>query len=292
MFEKIVVPLDGSQAAEVVLPFLKNIAVKFASDIALVSVSEISAPDVKHLYFSYLEVVRNKIENELLECMPSKDIRIHSEFLPGHPAREILHYSTQHQMDLIIMASKGSSGLSPWILGNIAAKVLRAASQPVLLVRSSSNGNRHEKGSIKKILVPLDGSTRGAMALPYVEALARATQAEIILFRVVVIPDNHAIYSGAYVVIPQPDELKGEAIKYLSGMARPLQESGLKVSGIIGWGVPADAIIEYAKSNDVDLIAMSTHGRTGIGKWVFGSVTDKVLHAGDTPVLVVRSLQQ
>ncbi len=88
---------------------------------------------------------------------------------------------------------------------------------------------------------------------------------------------------------PQDEERgKASAIYYLDGVGKSLKEKGLSVSSAAVVGSPAEQIIDYAKGNSVDLIAMSTHGRSGIGRWVFGSVTDKVLHAGDTPVLVIR----
>jgi nucleotide-binding universal stress UspA family protein len=78
-------------------------------------------------------------------------------------------------------------------------------------------------------------------------------------------------------------------MQYLDGIGKKLKGKGLGVSSVVVIGSSADQIIDYAKANTIDLIAMSTHGRTGIGRWIFGSVTDKVLHAGDTPVLVART---
>ncbi len=81
---------------------------------------------------------------------------------------------------------------------------------------------------------------------------------------------------------------KALALAYLDDVGKPLKERGITTSSVVVMGSPADQIIDYAKVNAIDLIAMSTHGRSGIGRWVFGSVTDKVLHAGDTAVLIVR----
>ena len=289
MFEKIVVPLDGSRAAEIVLPYVEEIAAHFSTEIILVSVAESSVPDIKHLYLSYLEGIGRQVEHEVRDYKPQQDIKVLSEFLPGEPAKEILRYTAEHQGNLIVMASRGSSGKSPWILGDIAAKVLRAATQPVLLIRASIEPGFPKIRALKKILVPLDGSQRGAAAIPYVEALARALQAEIVLFQAVVYPDTHTFYGNAYIAPSEPEELKSIAQTYLEGVAKPLKQSGLKISCVTEIGYPADAIIDYAQAKAVDLIAMSTHGRTGIRRWVFGSVTDKVLHAGNTPLLVVRS---
>jgi nucleotide-binding universal stress UspA family protein len=79
------------------------------------------------------------------------------------------------------------------------------------------------------------------------------------------------------------------AIEYLRDLGKPLSDRGVKVLEEIAFGAPADEILEYARKNAVDLIAISTHGRSGIGRWVFGSVTDKVLHGGDTAILVVQA---
>jgi nucleotide-binding universal stress UspA family protein len=79
------------------------------------------------------------------------------------------------------------------------------------------------------------------------------------------------------------------AFAYLNDIVKPLEKRGLKISTAVAFGSPADQILDYAKAKSVDVIAMSTHGRSGVGRWVFGSVTGKVLHAGDAAVLVVRA---
>jgi nucleotide-binding universal stress UspA family protein len=290
MFAKIIVPLDGSKAAETVLPYLEEIAAKFGSEIFLVSVSRSSTPDIEHLYQGYLEGFGNQLQRDLQKYVLKKETSILSKFLNGEPAKEIIRYASENQADLILMASRGSSGQSPWVLGNIAAKVLRASAQPVLLIGAAPAGSP-EKGLIKKILVPLDGSEIGAAAIPYVEALAAALQAEIVLFQAIVLTEMPSLYGNAtYSISPSGlEEMKNSAQAYLERIAWPLKEKGLKTSVAIQWASPADAIVDYAQANDIDLIAMSTHGRTGIGRWVFGSVTDKVLHAGAAAVLVVRA---
>jgi nucleotide-binding universal stress UspA family protein len=82
---------------------------------------------------------------------------------------------------------------------------------------------------------------------------------------------------------------RASAMAYLESVAKDVREKGLSASSAVGSGAPADQIIDYAEANAIDLIAMSTHGRSGITRWVFGSVTDKVLHAGNTVVLTVRA---
>jgi nucleotide-binding universal stress UspA family protein len=161
-------------------------------------------------------------------------------------------------------------------LGNIAAKVIRATTQPVLLVRApASNAALQEKRLITKILVPLDGSATGEAAVASAGTLADVLGAELILFQVWEPVATFSAHTSRFVA-------------YLDRVGKPMRKRGLKTSSVVVTGSTADQIIDYAEANAIDLIAMSTHGRTGFGRWVFGSFTDKVLHAGDTPVLVVR----
>ncbi len=149
-----------------------------------------------------------------------------------------------------------------------------------------------QKRLVKKVLIPLDGSKLGEASIPLVKVLAEGSGAEIILFHVdepVITWGIYEGYPGYTTPPPAPESREASAMKYLDGVAKPLKESGLTTSTVVVFGLPARRIVEYAKANAINLIAMSTHGRSGIGEWVFGSVTDKVLHAGDTPVLVVRA---
>jgi nucleotide-binding universal stress UspA family protein len=144
-----------------------------------------------------------------------------------------------------------------------------------------------QKALLRKILVPLDGSKRGEAAVPLVQELGIALDSEVILFQTVKLP---AIWAEelATIVTIDLEERMAVATAYLNNTALVFQKAGMKVSIVMMVGLPADRIIDYATENDVDLIAMSTHGRSGVGRWAFGSVTEKVLHAGDTPVLAVR----
>lgn len=295
MNQGILVPLDGSNAAEIVLPYSQELAVRLDADIILVSVSESSAPDIDHLYRSYLERVTEEVQSQLKDLWAKEEVKVRSEVLLGEPAREILRYADERGVGLVAMASRGSSGRGPWLLGTIVAKVLRATGRPVLLIRApASEEALEQKTLVRRILLPLDGSKLGEAAIPCTEAVAKALSAELILFQVVEPITTWAGFEGGVsYVMPQDEEnRKGYALAYLEGVGRALTERGLSTSKAVGFGSPAAQIIDYSMANAIDLIAMSTHGRSGIGRWVFGSVTDKVLHAGDTPVLVVRAAKE
>jgi nucleotide-binding universal stress UspA family protein len=276
LYKAILVPLDGSSTAEIVLPYVAELGASLGLEINLTSVSEANASDLDHLYRSYLERIKKEVQDQL-DGYGGVDAMVLSKMLFGKPADEILRYSDETNADLIVMASRGSSGRGPWLLGNVAAKVLRAAKRPVLLIRApAAEVALREKRLIKKILVPLDGSATGEAAITSAATLAKELGAELVLLRVW---EPVATFSAH----------TSQSIAYLDRIGKPMRKGGLKTSSAVATGSAADQIIDYAEANAIDLIAMSTHGRTGLGRWVFGSVTDKVLHAGDTPVLVVHA---
>ncbi len=290
MFEATLVSLDGSKDAEIVLPYAVEIAAKLGVEITLTRVSESKAADLANIYHLYLNGVKTRVQRRVKAYGAKEEVKLFSKIILGHPAKELLRYADESNASLIVMASRGSSGKGPWLLGNIADKVLRATGKPVLLIRAPASRTAiRQKRLLKRILMPLDGSKVGEAAIPYTEALAQALGAELVLFQVVepVRPWVYGEVVAPYDMQQYDKSAKTFAIAYLNGVGKALTDKGLRTSSVIVMGSPADQIIDYAGANDVDLIAMSTHGRSGIGRWVFGSVSDKVLHAGDTAVLVV-----
>jgi nucleotide-binding universal stress UspA family protein len=284
MYEKILIPLDGSDAAEVVLPYAVEISTKYDAEITIISVSGLDTVDNGHLYHSYQERIMKQVQRQLNDYGAKKKSLVHGEVLPGNPADEILRYANKKDISLIVMASHGSSTRRLWHLGNVAEKVLRATVKPVLLVRAQASREAlRRKSLLKKIMVPLDGSKLGEATIPWIVPLAQALDAELVLFQVVEPVIFLAGSQGTPYALP-------DAMAYLSRVEKLIKETELNVSSEVKLGSAADQIIDYAEANSIDLIAMSTHGRSGIGRWVFGSITDKVLHAGDTAILVVRAL--
>ena len=139
----------------------------------------------------------------------------------------------------------------------------------------------------KKILVTLDGSELARKALDQAEKLAKTFDAEIILFQVVpFLP----IYGSPELVTPLivDEKQKESAEKYLTNLAEELKKRGLKVTAMVRTGQQvAVEIIDFAKETGVDLIVMCTHGRSGITRWVLGSVAHKVLTRTETPILLL-----
>jgi nucleotide-binding universal stress UspA family protein len=149
----------------------------------------------------------------------------------------------------------------------------------------------------ERILVPLDGSKVGETAIPNVENLALKllpnTEVEVTLLQVISELNYDFIDQSDAAQLPySEDDLKkieSMSQKYLDTIAAELRDKGIKVNTLVTVGHAAEEIIKTAEKTNADLIAMSTHGRSGLGRWALGSITDKVLHESRVPVLTVRS---
>lgn len=140
----------------------------------------------------------------------------------------------------------------------------------------------------KRILVPLDGSPLSEAVLPHAQALAKSEGAEIILLRVPVNPVVEFSFSDPAIAETVIEEIEYETKKYIEALSAKLETAGLRVSFLIREGPVAETILAVAEAMQVDMIAMSTHGRSGIQRWVMGSVADRVIGHSEVPVMLIR----
>ena len=142
------------------------------------------------------------------------------------------------------------------------------------------------------ILVPLDGSKLAECVLPHVETLVRGSQAKRVIFARVIEPFRPP--AGDY-ILPEDQvqkmeaEVKAEAENYLRDMVGRARYDGARVESIVLHGIVAETLAEFATKNGVDLIIIATHGRSGVSRWVWGSVADRILRSSCVPVLMVRA---
>ena len=189
------------------------------------------------------------------------------------------------------MSTHGRSGVQRWLLGSVAEKVLHACTNPLLLVRTTGEGRTGEEAPLKRVLVPLDGSSLAELVLPHVAVIAKEMKLEVILLRVYSLVSQMYMAEG---MAPDFDQLtesiRDEVKSYLEEKVRQLKLEGLeKVSYQLLEGDPAAKIIDVSREMPDNLVAISTHGRSGIGRWVLGGVTDRVVRHTSDPVLVIRS---
>ena len=286
MFEKILVPLDGSSVAESALPYARFLAERLDCQAELLRVIE--PEEEARLADGYLA--------EIAKSFPHDRVPYRSR--PGIAAEVILETAAQDPNTLIVLASHGRSGIGRWLLGSVAEKVLRATSNPLLLIRATETSRADVKPVVDSIFVPLDGSKLAELALPPAVDLARALQAELVLLSAYQLPST-AYYrtdgetGSASNFIPRYDDLaevmSRESRRYLEAKVKELSAKAERVRSEMIEGPAADRIIELAGATKGSLIAMCTHGRSGLRRWLLGSVTEKVARHSDAPVLIVGS---
>ncbi len=296
MYERILVPLDGSEVAQTALPYATELGGRMGSRITLIYVSESADDPYHHMHRLYMQDMiegTKRSAEKYMDRSGGKEMRVDAAIVVGNPAEQIADHAETENVGLIIMSTHGRSGVKRWALGSVADKVMRATTRPVALIRAKRVlSDMAGRGILDRILVALDGSKESEAVVPYAEELASRLKAELALVQVVA-PDYHIYGAGGpeYGVYAdqQMDAIKAYARGYLEETGSRLRQAGIAVRCIVGTGTAADEIITIADEISADLVAMSTHGRSGVGRWALGSVAERVVRSGSTPVLLVRT---
>ena len=302
MYKRMLVPLDGSELAEVVFPYAKELAARLDLDVILLHVYSPEERELIPMHQSYVEraaeIIRRESEEvrEKTGIQPGgKALEARGELAVGHPAEEILRYADGNDIDVILMATHGRSGVRRWAMGSVADKVLRASGVPVWLVRAGIPEEIvYDKWPRRTILVPLDGSELAESVLSHVEAVAKQRGAELVDVVLLTVCEPLFFPSDYPPAIPLTGERLAE--QYLAGVEKRFKNVGLKVRSevLVGEplaGKPADEIVDYANRNHFNLIVIATHGRSGISRWAYGSVAEKVLLGVSSPIFLVRPVK-
>lgn len=299
MNAQIVIPLDGSPLAEQALPCAVTLGQGLPATLVLLHVVSIPSLTEEILHETELNLA-NLIEqlderaNDYLRSVADRleegGLHVQQVVRHGLPAEAIIDYAERPEVELIVMSTHGYSGIRRWMHGSVAEHVLQSARAPLLLIRAREGEKGAPQASCQRILVPLDGSEVAEQVLPPATAIAQAFDAEIVLFQVPIVYVVDSLIGEWQLPIQGNFETAipdGQA--YLNRVAGRLEEQGVNVNTAMEIGAVAESIIEYADSNRIDLVAMCTHGRTGMGRWTLGSVADRVLRAGTIPILLVRA---
>jgi nucleotide-binding universal stress UspA family protein len=207
------------------------------------------------------------------------------------PAPALLNYAAEENIDLIALGTHGRRGPSRILLGSVAEEVVRQAQQPVLTVRGEGNQTSlPSPGSLDRILVPVDFSEYAREALLYAREWASLYDAEIDVLHVVEEDLHPAFYVGGVSSIydVEPD-LDDKVRAQLDNFVAEVLNSTEGVTTHVRTGAAASAIAKFADENDVDLVSLSTHGRTGLERFLLGSVAEKVVRHVGCPVLTVKA---
>ena len=299
MYRKLLVPLDGSPLAEQVLPYACLVARAFGARLELLRTFAVEPAELPRAADqAYVERVRADLEQTARGDLERTATALRQEGLDvsctveeGRPAPRIIAAAEREPGTLVAMATHGRSGLTRWLVGSVTDKVLRGTAAPLLVVRPRERGAEVPEVHFATVVVPLDGSPLAEQALPHAVALARALGSRVVLLRAVPpVYLGYMEYAG-HPYLGSATELEEVAAEYLDRVGRRLRRQGVAaLEERVVRGDAAGAIVDQARREPGTLVAMTTHGRSGVGRWVLGSVTDRVVRHATAPVLVVRAL--
>lgn len=295
MFEKILVPLDGSELAERALQPALELAEGEVILLRVPVLKHMMMPDVAGEYgwlWPDQSLAQCRLEatdylKHIEQQRGRSGLALRGEVLDGDEASVIVATAAEEQVDLIIMSTHGYSGIARRLLGSVTERVLRSTSIPVWVVRTTE--------PVKRVLITLDGSSLAEQALAPGLAIARRMGADVILLRVVPpvvvsrLAVEHLESTERGLGQRLMESLYEEADNYLATIARRYEDWDLPITTEVVGGPPAASILAFAHRRQVNLIAMTTHGHTGLRRWWYGSVTPKVMRGSNASILVIRS---
>jgi nucleotide-binding universal stress UspA family protein len=289
MYHRILVPLDGSELAELALAPAALLARRFHAQLWLVHVLApvpLAAGASVRLAGTAVDQAQDYLQ-DVQRRLEADGLAVRAIVRWGDPAGEILATAQEGHADLIAMATHGRGGLGRWMIGSVADRVVRTATIPVLVVPARAAAAARQPG-FRRLLVPLDGSALAEEALPHALLIARMFNATVELLSVVPRSDLTA-YPESWFPDLEYEALKAQRQRYLDDLGARLQQRGLRIETALEAGDVPETIVRIAQSRAADLIVMATHGRGGIMRWVLGSVAAKLLAAAPVPLLLVRA---
>ena len=293
MYDKILVPLDGSPLSELVLPYVRALGEISQCPLELVRAFDPVPEEMADpLHGVYIDRLAENFRNQAVEyldrikmALPGFDNPITTSAHEGDAATHIVSHAANSPNALIAMSTHGRSGVSRWVLGSVTDKVLQATTNPLPIIRARPQegfsadavATRSERWPtsihFKNIITPVDGSSLAEQVLPQAAALAKAMNAKVTAVRVA------------------SSSSDPEAIAYLQTVAEKLKNEGAPdVDERVLHGNVANAIIDLSHELPESLVAMTSHGRSGVERWVMGSVTDRVVRHSGAPVLITRNV--
>ncbi len=295
----IVVPLDGSRFAEQGLPWAVAIARKFRARLRLAMVHQFPSPppldEATARLYTKVELALRKSQRDYLHRIAGRikaeeTVPTATAMLEGVPAAALKKYVGEIGVDLVVMTTHGRGGIQRAWIGSVADLLVRTLEVPLLLIRPREGATLTV--GVERILVPLDGSRRAEAALPVAQAMAHVFGARLELMQavhpVLIATDPPTSYPMGF-----DEQLtaiqRREAQDYLDGMVEWLREGGVPASAAAVLGGSAfDTIQDVARGPGIGMVALATHGRGGVQRLLLGSVADKLVRAGELPVLVTR----
>jgi nucleotide-binding universal stress UspA family protein len=273
------IPLDGSEYAEHALPTAEALSNTFNSRLTLISVlkNEEQMDSLGPERKSYLETIADRLRK--------KGIDVKTAIRVGLVEDRLNDLTYQDGLDLVVMSSRGRSGIKRWLLGGVATGILQTMNCPVLVIHPAE---RIEAPAVQfnKLLVTLDGSEFAERVLPYVRSSVEF-ESVVLLLSVPEVPEAQMYGAMLEEIQELRSQAESDAMNYLNKVAAELGKDGIQTEVIVAGSRPAQTIISVAEGENVDIVMMASHGRGGLDRLFVGSVADRVVHQTEIPVFLV-----
>ncbi|WP_128906270.1 universal stress protein [Halorubrum amylolyticum] len=282
MFDRILFPTDGGDGASAAFDHVLDLAADHGATVHVLNVADTTHDSVTRIGGEVVDVLEREGE-EVVEAAADRaadrGVETVTDVLQGGVAETIAAYAGEYGIDLVAMPTRGRTGFDRLLLGSTTERVVRESTVPVLSVRPDGETMRYP---YRNVLVPTDGSERAGDALDRALALADRAGATVHVLSVVGVGSvGIEGYAGVDALVEGAEETVAEA-------AATAEEAGIEAVEAVEVGSSAARGIEaYVDENDIDLVVMGTQGRTGVERYLLGSVAERTVRTSPVPVLTV-----
>lgn len=301
MLEHILLPLDGSSLAERVLPHALALSEAFKSKLTLLRVVHQDNEAKQHGMVNPMDWQMRKSEAEayvksVQKQLQEVDVESEIQIVEGKPAQQIIEFAQDENVDMIILSSHGSSGISAWNINSTVQKVLLRAFMPVMIIRAYTEGYESLTGlKYDRIFIPLDGSRRAECVLPLAKSICEKQHSEVFLAHIVEEPKLPRQTPLSEEIESLIDELREinitDAEKYMKKIKDQFPIENVETI-IESSKKPTTALHDIIDREKIDLVMLSAHGYSGENRWPYGKIALNFISYGTTPLIIIQDLSR
>jgi len=300
VIDHILVPLDGSELSECVLPHVMAIAPVTHARVTFIHVLERpqyrngSAP-IDPLGWHMQKQEAQAFLDRNVERLQKLDLQVEQVIVEGNPADAIIDFAWHNGVDLIILSTHGRTGLSGWNVSSVVQKILLRAYKSILLVRAYAAA--WDAIQYQRLLIAMDGSSRSEYVLPFAISLAQFHHANLILGTVIQKPQTMQRFpqseEDAELINQLTEKNHREAANYLNQLSTQLSLKDLSAEvNIIAADSTIGAVYDMVEETHADLVMIAAHGQSGDRRWPYGSIASSLIAYGSTPIMIMQDLSE
>ena len=301
MIDHILVPLDGSELAECVLPHLMAIAPITGARVTLIHVLERnlshngSAAPTDPLGWHMQKQESQSYLDRIAERLQKVDVHVEQAILEGNPAETLIEFARTSDADLLLLSTHGRTGLSAWNVSSVVQKILFRSYKSTLLIRAFTSPP--DDVQYHRLFLAIDGSARAEYILPFAMSLAQSHQSNVVLGMVIQTPQTMQRFplseEDAAWIREFTEKNQNDASRYLEQLATQLslKDVPAQTKIVVSENAPG-AVYDMAEESDADLIMIAAHGASGERRWPYGSIASSLIAYGRTPLMILQDLAE